>query len=60
MKSSALRHKFLKFFADRGHKIIPSASLVPPENVELAGTKRVLFTTAGMHPLVSYLLGNAV
>jgi len=58
MKSIELRQKFLKFFQDRGHKIIPSASLVPPENVELAGTKRVLFTTAGMHPLVPYLLGK--
>jgi len=58
MKSVELRQKFLKFFEDRGHKIIPSASLIPPENVELAGTKRVLFTTAGMHPLVPYLLGE--
>jgi len=59
MKSVELRQKYLKFFADRGHKIIPSASLVPAENVELAGTQRVLFTTAGMHPLVTYLLGQA-
>ena len=58
MKSGELRQKFLKFFEDRGHKIIPSASLVPPESVELAPTQRVLFTTAGMHPLVPYLLGH--
>ena len=58
MKSGELRQKYLKFFEDRGHKIIPSASLVPPESVELAGTQRVLFTTAGMHPLVPYLLGQ--
>src|SRR3990167_2725803 len=58
MKSVELRQKFLKFFEDRGHKIIPSTPLVPSENVELAGTQRVLFTTAGMHPLVPYLLGE--
>ncbi len=59
MTSGKLRQKYLKFFQDRGHKIIPSASLVPAENVELAPTRRVLFTTAGMHPLVPYLLGQA-
>ena len=58
MNSQELRQKFLKFFEDRGHKIIPSASLVPSETVDLAGTQRVLFTTAGMHPLVPYLLGQ--
>src|SRR3989344_3329597 len=58
MKSTELRQKFLKFFEERGHRIIPSTSLVPPENVELAPTQRVLFTTAGMHPLVPYLLGE--
>lgn len=59
MKSVELRQKYLKFFAGHGHKIIPSASLIPPEEVELAGTERVLFTTAGMHPLIPYLLGKA-
>src|SRR3989304_1719335 len=58
MKSVELRQKFLKFFEDRGHKIIPSTPLVPSENVDLAGTQRVLFTTAGMHPLIPYLLGE--
>lgn len=58
MTSRELRQKYLKFFQDRGHKIIPSASLVPKEDVELAGTQRVLFTTAGMHPLIPYLLGQ--
>lgn len=58
MTSRELRQKYLKFFQDRGHKIIPSASLVPREDVELAGTQRVLFTTAGMHPLIPYLLGE--
>lgn len=58
MTSAQLRQKYLKFFQARGHKIIPSVSLVPKEDVELAGTQRVLFTTAGMHPLVPYLLGQ--
>ncbi len=58
MTSTELRQKYLKFFQGKGHKIIPSASLIPPEEVELAGTERVLFTTAGMHPLIPYLLGK--
>ncbi|MCX6791336.1 MAG: alanine--tRNA ligase-related protein, partial [Candidatus Gribaldobacteria bacterium] len=44
--------KYLAFFEKKGHKIIPSASLIP-ENDPM-----VLFTTAGMHPLVPYLLGE--
>lgn len=58
MKSYELRQKFLKFFQNKGHQIIPSASLVPSETIDLSGTQRVLFTTAGMHPLVPYLLGT--
>ncbi|MDP2632438.1 MAG: alanine--tRNA ligase-related protein [Candidatus Curtissbacteria bacterium] len=58
MTSVELRQKYLKFFEDRGHKIIPSASLIPSETTELSGTQRVLFTTAGMHPLVPYLIGQ--
>lgn len=50
--SSQLRQKFLKFFEEKGHKIIPSASLIPEND------PTVLFTTAGMHPLVPYLLGQ--
>ena len=50
--SENLREKFLRFMESKGHKIIPSASLIP----ENAPT--VLFTTAGMHPLVPYLLGQ--
>ena len=49
--SSELRKKYLDFFAARGHTIIPSAPLVPQNDPS------VLFTTAGMHPLVPYLLG---
>ena len=52
MKSSDLRQKFLDFFEKNGHKIIPSASLIPEND------PTVLFTTAGMHPLVPYLLGQ--
>lgn len=42
---------FLRFFEERGHAVIPSASLIPEND------PTVLFTTAGMHPLVPYLLG---
>ena len=52
MQSDEIRSRFLKFFEKRGHKIIPSASLVPENDPS------VLFTTAGMHPLISYLLGE--
>ena len=44
--------KYLKFFEEKGHKIIPSASLIPEND------PTVLFTTAGMHPLVPYLIGT--
>ncbi|MCL5666973.1 MAG: alanine--tRNA ligase-related protein [Patescibacteria group bacterium] len=47
-----LRVKYLNFFKSKGHTIIPSASLVPEND------SSVLFTTAGMHPLVPYLLGQ--
>ncbi|MEK7189665.1 MAG: alanine--tRNA ligase-related protein, partial [Patescibacteria group bacterium] len=46
------RQKFLDFFQSNGHKIISSASLIPEND------PTVLFTTAGMHPLVPYLLGE--
>ncbi len=47
-----LRSLFLKFFEERGHAILPSASVIPENDPS------VLFTTAGMHPLVPYLLGR--
>ena len=47
-----LINKYLNFFKERGHAIIPSASLIPEND------PTVLFTTAGMHPLVPYLLGE--
>jgi len=50
--SNELRTKYLEFFVGKGHAVIPSASLVP------ANDPTVLFTTAGMHPLVPYLLGE--
>ena len=52
MQSDEIRSRFLKFFENRGHKIIPSASLVPENDPS------VLFNTAGMQPLVPYLLGQ--
>lgn len=42
----------MEFFKEKGHKTIPSASLVPEND------PTVLFTTAGMHPLVPYLMGE--
>jgi len=53
MTAQELREKYLHFFASKGHTIIPSASLVPRDT-----DASVLFTTAGMHPLVPYLLGE--
>lgn len=54
MTSEEIRRKFLAFFEKRGHKIIPSASLVPSDY----GDEGTLFTTAGMQPLIPYLLGQ--
>ncbi|MEK7463861.1 MAG: alanine--tRNA ligase [Patescibacteria group bacterium] len=56
MTSSEIRSKFLAFFEKRGHAIIPSASLVTPD--EKGVTNATLFNTAGMQPLVPYLLGK--
>jgi alanyl-tRNA synthetase len=52
MTANELRQKYLEFFKSKGHTIIPSASLVPENDPS------VLFTTAGMFPLVPYLMGE--
>lgn len=52
MTTKELRQKYLSFFESKGHTIIPGASLLPEND------PTVLFTTAGMHPLVPYLLGE--
>ncbi len=50
--SGELRAMWLQFFSSKGHAVIPSASVIPEND------PTVLFTTAGMHPLVPYLLGS--
>lgn len=50
--SNDIRQKYLEFFASKGHAVIPSGSLIPEND------PTVLFTTAGMQPLVPYLLGE--
>ena len=52
MKAKELRAKFIEFFKENGHAEIKSAPLIPDND------PTVLFTTAGMHPLVPYLLGE--
>ena len=52
MKAIEIRNKYLNFFKNHGHSVIPSASLIPENDPS------VLFTTAGMQPLVPYLLGE--
>ena len=50
--ANKLREKYFKFFKEKDHTLIPSASLIPEND------PTVLFTTAGMHPLVPYLQGQ--
>jgi len=52
MLAKEIREKYLEFFKNKQHKIIQSASLIPENDPS------VLFTTAGMHPLVPYLMGE--
>lgn len=52
ISAQELRNKYLEFFKSKGHKIISGASLIPENDPS------ILFTTAGMHPLVPYLLGE--
>src|SRR3989344_8878748 len=52
MNRKELIRKYIDFFKSKGHKEIPNSGLVPENDPS------VLFTTAGMHPLVPYLLGQ--
>jgi alanyl-tRNA synthetase len=52
MKSKDLKKKYFEFFKEKKHKLISSGSLIPEND------PTVLFTTAGMHPLVPYLMGE--
>ena len=52
MKAIEIRNKYLEFFKNHGHAVIPSAPLIPENDPS------VLFNTAGMQPLVPYLLGE--
>ena len=52
-KAKELKQEYINFFIEKGHKEIKSASLIPEND------SSVLFTTAGMQPLVPYLLGEA-
>lgn len=52
LSTAQLREEYLNFFKGKGHAVIPSASLIPDND------PTVLFTTAGMHPLVPYLMGE--
>jgi alanyl-tRNA synthetase len=52
MDATETTTKFVEFFADRGHRLVPGSSLVPPDG------DPVLFTSAGMHPLTRYLEGR--
>jgi len=53
LSAKQLVEKYRQFFEDKGHKWIPSASLVPEDD------SSALFISAGMHPLIPYLLGEA-
>ena len=52
LDSCELKRLFIRYFEEKGHKVVPNASLLPE------GDPTVLFTTAGMHPLVPFLLGQ--
>ncbi len=56
MQSHEIRSRFLAFFKKNGHAIVPSASLVTPD--ESGATNATLFNTAGMQPFVPFLMGE--
>ena len=51
MQTAEIRRRFLEHFAQRGHTVVPSASLVSPD-------PSLLFTVAGMVPFIPYLTGR--
>jgi len=51
METAEIRRRWLTFFAERGHTVVPSASLVSPD-------PSLLFTVAGMVPFIPYLTGR--
>ena len=53
MTSKEVRQKYLDFFKERGHAVIPSAPLIPEND------PTTLFTSSGMQPMLPYLLGEA-
>src|SRR5207248_10922180 len=52
MQTAEIRRRFLEHFAERGHTVVPSASMVSPD-------PSLLFTVAGMVPFIPYLTGRA-
>ncbi len=52
MRANELKRLYIEYFTEKGHAELPSASLLPENDPS------VLFTTAGMHPLIPYLLGE--
>src|SRR5690625_7366004 len=51
MRTAEIRHRWLEFFRERDHTILPSTSLVSPD-------PSILFTIAGMMPFIPYILGT--